>query len=265
MGKHLTPYAYAAPHRKPVLLTFAYLGAISSILFFAIPSSSPLWPLIGLLACGANVGFGVSVVAMNSYLPNLARETLEVREALADLRVAGGTQEAVDALAGLGDQQEQLPGVDDGIHSSGDPSADPEIVAEKAYHAAIARSTSRISAFGIALGYLAGVVLLILTIIPVSRLQSSTFSLRLAIGLTGIWWAVLSVPAGFWLPSSKSLTLVEGAEIRTHDAKRWTWTGEVQAAWIRLARMLHWTEIKRLRNTFWYLAAWFLLSDGKLV
>jgi hypothetical protein len=28
--------------------------------------------------------------------------------------------------------------------------------------------------------------------------------------------------------------------------------------------MLRWAEIKKLRNTFKYLAAWFLLSDGPL-
>jgi UMF1 family MFS transporter len=27
---------------------------------------------------------------------------------------------------------------------------------------------------------------------------------------------------------------------------------------------LKWTEVLKLRNTFKYLAAWFLLSDGKL-
>ncbi|KIJ40295.1 hypothetical protein M422DRAFT_32337 [Sphaerobolus stellatus SS14] len=229
------------PHRKPVLLTFAYLGAISAILFFALPSSSPLWPLVGILACGSNVGFGVSVVAMNSYLPNLARETKEVRAALAELRI-----------------QQEAELADSDI----DLSSPPKVTAEQTYHAAVARSTSQISAFGIALGYLAGVVLLILTIIPVSKLHSSTFSLRLAIGVSGIWWAIVSVPAGIWLPNSTSLTLVEGAEVRIQDAKQWSWTGEIKAAWVRLARMLRWSEIKRLRNSFWYLGAWFLLSDG---
>ena len=37
---------------------------------------------------------------------------------------------------------------------------------------------------------------------------------------------------------------------------------EIVRAWKRLGQMLKWREIKRLRNTFVYLAAWFLLSDG---
>jgi len=35
-----------------------------------------------------------------------------------------------------------------------------------------------------------------------------------------------------------------------------------QQAWKKLGHMLRWGEIKKLKNTFIYLAAWFLLSDG---
>lgn len=224
------------PHRKPVLLIFAYLGAISALLFLAVSSSSPFWPLVGSLACGANVGFGVSVVAMNSYLPSLARETKEVRKAWKSL------QEYRQRI----NSDEREPYGEDLSTSKCSP--------ETAYHTAISRSTSQISAHGIALGYLAGVILLILTIIPVSKLHSSTFSLRLAIGLSGIWWAIVSVPAGIWLPGTSSLTYREDPS--------WSLGSEIKGAWVRLGRMLRWKEIKQLRNTFWYLAAWFLLSDG---
>ena len=37
---------------------------------------------------------------------------------------------------------------------------------------------------------------------------------------------------------------------------------EIKRVWKRLGGMLHPNEIKRLRNTFKYLGAWFLLSDG---
>lgn len=42
----------------------------------------------------------------------------------------------------------------------------------------------------------------------------------------------------------------------------WSMSREIVRAWKRLGQMLRWREIKRLRNTFIYLAAWFLLSDG---
>ncbi|KAF8510122.1 autophagy-type protein 22 [Hysterangium stoloniferum] len=226
------------PHRKPLLLFFAYLGSTCAILFFVISSSSPVWPVVGLLACGANVGFGASLVAMNSYLPSLARESKEVRKAW-------------DALQ----HHRQQADVDGGITIT---TATPE----EAYHAAISRSTSKISAFGIALGYIAGIVLLFCTVVPVAKLHSSTFALRLAIGMSGVWWAVISIPAGLWLPSGSALKIVEGADLQVHDGAPWSFRREVLAAWARLGQMLRWREIKRLRNTFWYLSAWFLLSDG---
>jgi len=43
---------------------------------------------------------------------------------------------------------------------------------------------------------------------------------------------------------------------------KWTVRREVVDAWKRLGDMLRWENILRLRNTFRYLAAWFLLSDG---
>src|SRR5258706_3157367 len=64
-----------ASHRKPLLLSFAALGSIAASLFLFLPSSSPVWYLSSFLAIAANVGFGVSIVAMNSYLPTLAQES----------------------------------------------------------------------------------------------------------------------------------------------------------------------------------------------
>lgn len=220
-------------------------------MFLLLPSSSVLWPFIGLLACTSNVGFGASVVAMNSYLPSLARETKEVREALQILIQSRQQNPAIS-------EDVEEPGIqlDDILPLKSQP--------EEAYKTAVSRSTSQISSLGIALGYVAGIVLLIFAIIPVSLLRSSTYSLRLAIGMSGIWWAVMTVPAGFWLPTGQELMEMDGAGgVRVHDTTAWSWSKEIKGAWVRLGQMLRWREIKRLRNTFWYLSAWFVLSDGK--
>src|ERR1700691_6276063 len=68
----------SALHRKRLLLTFAFLGAAAAALFLLLPSSSPVWLLSASLAVLANVGFGASVVAMNAYLPSLAKISPEV-------------------------------------------------------------------------------------------------------------------------------------------------------------------------------------------
>ncbi|KNZ78914.1 Autophagy-related protein 22-2 [Termitomyces sp. J132] len=198
-----------APHRKRLLLSFALLGATPAIIFLVLPSTSPLWILAAPLAIFANVGFGASIVAMNAYLPTLAKESPEVFDRL-----------------------------------------------RAKYEAELSRVTSRISSFGIALGYGAGIFLLIIALIPVTLLQGSTFALRLAIGLSGVWWAVFTIPAAIWLPGSGVV------ELSDPSPGQWSMKREVFAAWKRLGNMLRWTEIKKLRNTFKYLSAWFLLSDG---
>ncbi|KAK7440651.1 Autophagy protein 22 [Stygiomarasmius scandens] len=102
----------------------------------------------------------------------------------------------------------------------------------------------------------------------------STISLGLAIGSSGIWWGVFTIPAGWWLPSHEQSdgksrgvgTNEEGWDDTSaaHTKEDWenrTTTQEIAGAWKRLG-MLKWSEIKKLKNTFKYLGAWFPLSDG---
>ena len=265
-----------APHRKRLLLTFAALGSMAATIFLFLPSSSPVWYLSALLAIFANVGFGASIVAMNAYIPALAQESPDVVRILDKLQ-------SFERDPNLED-----PNVDTDNAStpllSGDGSTLPEseetikklkLPLEAEYQTELSRATSRISSFGIALGYGAGICLLIVALIPVTKLHGSTFSLRLAIGLSGIWWAVFSIPAAIWLPGSSAYK--RGVQHLTGDSsqevpgravdyvegdREWNFWKEIIAAWIRLGNMLRWTEIKKLGNTFKYLAAWFLLSDG---
>jgi UMF1 family MFS transporter len=198
----------------------------------------------------ANVGFGASIVAMNAYLPTLAAASPKVaalREQLADL--AHDTDNAEEPL----------------LHH-------PELEASarrKQYDTELSKATSRISSLGVALGYGAGIILLLVALIPVTKLHGSTFSLRLAIGLSGIWWALFSIPAALWLPgASTTISLDEDPvwvepSAGVNKPETWSLRSQVAGAWSRLGAMLSWNEIKRLRNTFRYLAAWFLLSDGQ--
>jgi len=244
-------------HRKRLLLTFAFLGAAAAALFLLLPSSSPVWLLSALLAVLANVGFGASVVAMNAYLPSLAKISPEVVLLLEELE--NTTYSVIDNPDedAINETSEQPL-----LHSS-----PPDEIAQglgKKYDTTLSNAISRISSLGIALGYSAGIILLILALIPVTSLHGSTFSLRLAIGLSGVWWAVFSIPAALWLPGGavgSHPTWVDSSETEASDGK-WHIRRQVVAAWKRLGGMLQWREIKRLRNTFQYLAAWFLLSDG---
>ncbi|OBZ73290.1 Autophagy-related protein 22-2 [Grifola frondosa] len=265
------------PHRKRLLLVFAALGATSAMLFLLLPSSSPVWPLCAFLAICANVGFGASVVALNSYLPTLAHGTQEVVSAHAKLwHLSHDPNTTVSVQDARHSGYEDDAQLHDPLLPQTDSDAHLELAAAKAVHnTALSSATARISSQGIAFGYAAGIVMLLLALLPVRAMGGSTASLRLAIGLSGVWWAVFSVPAAVWLPGKSAMITVEEREVevgedegegtewtRRKDEEEWSAGREIVKAWKRLGEMLRWREIKRLRNTFIYLAAWFLLSDG---
>ncbi|KAI0685262.1 autophagy-related protein 22-like protein [Cytidiella melzeri] len=270
------------PHRKRLLLSFAFFGATAATLFLLLPSSSPLWPASALLGICANVGFGASIVAMNAYLPNLARHSEEVVKRRAELheaflsagipRLSADDPPSTGTLVSEAEEpllsHEVRTGQIDGSGSVSQDHSSPELESLKsAYSTALSRATSRISSQGIALGYVAGILLLLVALIPVTLLHGTTSALRLAIGLSGIWWALFSIPAAAWLPSSTVVVesewdVQEGVSVGHAGSKEWSILREIVGAWKRLGGMLRWREIKRLKNTFQYLAAWFLLSDG---
>lgn len=265
---------HVATYRKKLLLSFAVIGATAAILFLPLPSSSHVWLLSAPLAILSNVGYGASLVALNAYIPMLAKTSEQVIEA----------RSALTALADHPQPSEPLEeaSADDSREGSEEPlfahaaangmSSDDRRAAKDAYEAVLSVITARISSQGIALGYTAGIAMLLLTFIPVRIMGGSTMSLRLAIGLSGVWWLLFSVPAWAWLPS---VTKVEREEeinegeweqegsTGVDSGVHWSTWREIKSAWKRLGAMLRWREIKRLKNTFIFLAAWFILSDGQ--
>lgn len=249
-----------APHRKLVLLGFAALGSISATLFLPLSSTSPLWAASALLAILANVSFGASIVALNAYLPSLARSAPEVVAA------------KMEAEHLQSEPHHQSDGANGGAEEAKD--------AIGKYQNLLSRTTSRISSQGIAIGYAAGITLLLLALVPVTLLHGSTFSLRLAIGMSGIWWAVFTLPSWLWLPGGKGgkeesggaqeeeqglladADSISEATATPESDRNWSVWAEIVKSWRRLGEMLHPSEMRKLQNTFWFLAAWFLLSDG---
>ncbi|KAF9267147.1 MFS general substrate transporter [Marasmius fiardii PR-910] len=249
-------------HRKRLLLGFALSGAFSAVLFLALPSSSPVWFLSSCLAIIANVGFGVSVVAMNAYLPSLAKASPTVAQILGEIQEAESNDERVESGARVDDTNEEPDSEQPLIQRL---PLDKVTKLRSQYETELSRATSRISSMGVALGYAAGICLLLVALVPVTKLKGTTFALRLAIALSGVWWAVFSIPAALWLPGAGTPT--ENADavwVDDEDLQEGEWSiwRELLAAWKRLGGMLRWSEIKKLRDTFKYLAAWFLISDG---
>lgn len=209
-------------------------------------------------------------MAMNAYLPMLAQEAEDVRLCKNELLQYTESHPS----ASIPQQRNRSPNPD----GSEDPLLPPVTGSEEgdehlaslntAYNATLSRATSRISSVGIALGYLSGITLLVIALVPVTKLGGSTFSLRLAIGMSGVWWALFTLPAAMWLPSIAAIPkpLIVAGEwddsSEREEEEKWSAWREISNAWKRLGTMLRWREMKRLRGTFQYLAAWFLLSDG---
>jgi UMF1 family MFS transporter len=120
------------------------------------------------------------------------------------------------------------------------------------YNALLSLTISRISSIGTALGFLSGVSVLALLIIPVTMMGGTTSSLRVAVGASAIWWAVFTIPAWRGLPGRRQST--SGA---TQGA-----TAGLTQGWKRVGKMVTPSEIRSLPNLFTFLLAWIFLSDG---
>ena len=195
--------------RKRILILSSILGSLATISFLFLPSESLLWFCASILALIGNVGFGVSVVCLNSFLPSLTRQLPDV------LATPPGPERA----------------------------------------RLTAKTMAKLSARGIAFGYFSGILGLLLSLIPVTLLKNSTFSLRLAIAASGFWWLGFTVPATFWLKGGSITTNAQD----TSKLSIWAHMGN---GWIGLWHMLK--EAPHLGQAFRFLFAWFLLSDGKL-
>ena len=218
----------------------AYTGSLSAILFLLFPGG--LYTLKPVLAAGltivGNAAYATSIVCANAFLPGLAREDEGV--------MALAKEDGFERTREEEEEQQLLP-------SRGALSESTEVESPPAsrYASLLSLTISRLSSTGTALGFLSGVSVLVLLVIPVTLLHGSTASLCLAIGLSGVWWAVFTIPAWVGLPS--------GSRHPGQGGGRARWMSK---GWARVGSMLRWSEMKALPNLYTFLLAWIFLSDG---
>lgn len=241
-------------YRKWLMLVFGWVGSITALIFFALPSSSKAWPLAIPLAILGNALYGASLVQFNAYLPAISAREPDV------LAVTTATTPSADAVVLLDEEKggSQASPKDGAAPSDkslkDDPAATEPVLPSPSSHAAVLSiAMARLSTRAVAVGYSAGIVLLVITLIPVILLGGSTLALRIAIGMSGVWWAVGCIPTALWLrgsvPGDKEETPVRVGS-------------EIARAWRELGAMLRPSEARKMVNTFKFLASWFLLSDG---
>ncbi|RAH65854.1 MFS transporter [Aspergillus aculeatinus CBS 121060] len=210
-------------HRKMLLVLFALAGSVATMLFLAI--SPRVYILAALSAIVANTCFGASFVLLNSFLPLLVRHhsSLLKRDAASPFRPIA-------------------------------PNADRKLVSIKNNQEL--ELSSKISSYGIGIGYIGAVILQGLCIAVVFATRQTTFSLRLVLFLIGLWWFLFTIPAAIWLRSRPGPPLSHVSHSKNHRA----WGGYVAYAWKSLLRTA--MRTRHLKDILLFLASWFLLSDG---
>ncbi|KAH9817921.1 autophagy-related protein 22-like protein [Melampsora americana] len=208
----------AADHptiRKSLLVIFAATGSLSGMSFFFLKSSSTYWYSTSFFAILSNVSLGCSLVCLNSFIPSICKNQTEVSMRKERIELEENPSES--------------------------------LIEE--YDVILSHSISNLSAKGISIGFSAGILALFISLIPVTIREGDTTSLRWAVGSSGIWWAIFTIPAALWLPPSNWKTL-----------NRSNQTLNPMKSWKEFGKMLKARD--RLKHTFYYLMAWFLLSDA---
>jgi UMF1 family MFS transporter len=267
----------AADHgrfRKSLLLNFAFIGSTATMLF--LPIVPKVFILGAVLAIIANTCFGASFVLLNSFLPLLVRFHPTVRYANTssdssyvdndDSNPSPETSIRRDAQYSneLAREENVLDGVVDATtaliprqRSSADLTVpNPTSTATPSVELAL---STKISSYGIAIGYIAALLVQTVSILVVIAFRSPsnpTIALRVVLFIIGLWWFLFTIPTALWLRPRPGPPL----NISSHKGNLSTTLAYFTHSWKSLFRTAK--HARCLKDVLLFLAAWFLLSDS---
>jgi len=264
----------AADHgrfRKTLLLWFAFIGSTATMLF--LPVVPKVYLLGAVLAIIANTCFGASFVLLNSFLPLLVRFHPTVRYAnisressyLDDDSTESPNEASLVRDAQYSNELAREDNVLDGVvdattaliprtRSSADLTV-PNPTSNATPSPELALST-KISSYGIAIGYIAALLVQTLSILVVIAFRNSNFGLRVVLFIIGAWWFVFTIPAAMWLRPRPGPPL----HISAQKGNLATCLAYFTYSWKSLGRTVK--HARHLKDVLLFLAAWFLLSDS---
>jgi len=260
----------AADHgrfRKTFLLWFAFVGSIATMLF--LPVVPKVYLLGAVLAIISNTCFGASFVLLNSFLPLLVRfhPTVRYPESSADTSYVSDeeddsqtpTQERVEHEARwpnhLSQRENDTADATTALLPSRASLTSPRVKPSTAPSQELTLSTN-ISSYGIAIGYIAALLVQTMGIVVVILFQSSNFGLRLVLFIIGLWWFLFTIPTARWLRPRPGPPLHLAAQTSNFR----TGLAYFTYSWKALARTA--THARLLKDVLIFLTAWFLLSDS---
>lgn len=234
-------------YRKTLLVVFALIGSIATMLFLVVVPN--IYLLGALLAIVANTCFGASFVLLNSFLPVLVRHHPLILEKTQGL---SASQEATDSREET-PTREQFATPNRANDST--PLLGPRVASPATITSLELSISTKVSSFGIGIGYIGAVILQLISILVVVATNQTTFSLRLVLFLIGLWWLVFTIPATLWLRARPGPPLLASDGKPLHS-----WVAYMAYAWASLGKTA--MRARRLKDILLFLAAWFLLSDG---
>ena len=242
-------------HRKRLLLSFALIGSIATMLFLPVV---PRVYLIGaLLAIVANTCFGASFVLLNSFLPLIVRHHPSIQSSS---ELDSSHLESIDHEEELQDtpQENELENSTSALLSSstyhGTKLSTPALPSSSSSPELLL--STQISSYGIGIGYVAAVLVQLFAIFVLILTNSTTFSFRLVLFLIGLWWFLFSIPAALWLRPRPGPPIPSPS----NETNRRSWLGYIIYAWRSLGKTI--LRARHLKDIVLFLGAWFLLSDG---
>jgi UMF1 family MFS transporter len=231
-------------YRKKLLLAFAFIGSLATMLFLPVVSKAYL--IAALLAILSNTCFGASFVLLNSFLPLLVRHHPSVHttpDSSTPSEHLGSEEDLVNHIADPQDLENSMTAL---------LPVQPISAKSSASSPALQLST-KISSYGIGIGYSAAVLVQLLAIFILLVTGQTTFSLRLVLFFVGFWWFIFTIPAALYLRPRPGPPLPSSHKSRS-------WPAYVGYAWKSLWKTV--LRARRLKDVVLFLTAWFLLSDG---
>ncbi|TKA32175.1 Autophagy-related protein 22-2 [Salinomyces thailandicus] len=115
--------------------------------------------------------------------------------------------------------------------------------------------STKISSYGVGIGYIASILVQLLSLVILTTESPPLFSLRLVLFVIGAWWLCFTFPAALWLRPRPGppLAVGKGGESRS-------WLSYFTYSWVNLGKTV--ARARRLRDVVLFLAAWFLVSDA---
>jgi UMF1 family MFS transporter len=244
----------AADHgkfRRKLLVIFAFIGSIATMLFLPVVPEYLGWGAV--LAIIANTAFGASFVLLNSFLPLLVRHHPSVQE----LSSETSDDDEVDAYeVDMDEDGIPYPTETTSLLNRTQPVLKthyppPPITTSRELHI-----STKISSYGIGIGYIAALIVQAASIFTVRLMKSSLLSLRVALFMIGAWWFVFTIPAAMWLRSRPGPPL----HLNPHQSRFGSGWAYFAYSWKSLWRSVK--QARRLKDCLLFLGAWFLLSDA---